>query len=386
MKYYLCFAFSIFGFIASEAQFTVRFKLGKYPLQHLQDSIFIAGNFNNWNPHNSAYVFSSTEGNKLSLYIKLPAGEYEYKCTRGNWEKVECQDYGYEIENHEFEILSDTTIEINIEAWKDDFTGVNRKHTAGKQVHIIDTAFFMPQLNRYRRIWVYLPEGYAASKKNFPVLYMQDGQNIFDAATSAFGEWGVDECLDSLIRSGRPASIVVGIDNGTQRLNEYNPYEFQNFGKGEADQYLAFIIETLKPFIDKQYRSLPNKENTLIAGSSMGALFAYYAMLKKPEVFGKAGIFSPAFWTAPAIKYLTDSLASKNNGKFFFYIGEREGKSFVTDMQDIQELLGEKSAAQIYSITDAKGKHNEKAWRKWFPEFYRWIMAEGFNYVIKIEQ
>ena len=385
MKYFLCFAFSLLGFIASEAQFTVRFKLGKYPLQHAQDSIFIAGNFNDWNPHNSSYVLSPTEQNNLSLYTKLPTGEYEFKCTRGNWKKVECQDRGYEIENHEFEILSDTTIEINIEAWKDDFTGLTRRHTAGKQVHVIDTAFYMPQLSRYRRIWVYLPEGYAATKKHFPVLYMQDGQNIFDAATSAFGEWGVDECLDSLIRSGKPASIVVGIDNGPQRLNEYNPYEFQNFGKGEAAQYLEFIVETLKPFIDKKYRTSSNKENTLIAGSSMGALVSYYAMLKQPDVFGKAGIFSPTFWAAPGIKFLTDSVASKISGKFFFYIGGREGKSFVSNMQEIQELLGEKSSAQIYSVVDAKGKHNEKAWRKWFPEFYNWIMADGFNYIIKGE-
>lgn len=386
MKYFLCFAFSLFSFIAGEAQFTVHFKLGKYPLQHTQDSVFIAGNFNDWNPHNSAYVLSQGDQNRLSLYMKLQAGGYEYKCTRGSWKKVECLFRGDEIENHEFEIFSDTTIEINIEAWKDDFTGVSRKHTAGKQVHIMDTAFYMPGLNRYRRIWIYLPESYTASKKHFPVLYMQDGQNIFDAATAAYGEWGIDECLDSLIRLGKPPCIVVGIDNGPQRLNEYNPYEFQNFGKGEADQYLAFITETLKPFIDKKYRTLPGKENTLIAGSSMGALLAYYAMLKQSAIFGKAGIFSPAFWTAPGIKHLTDSLAAKINGKFFFYIGDREGKSFVNDMQEIQELLGEKSAAMIYSVIDAKGSHNEKAWRKWFPEFYCWIMAEGFNNVIKVDE
>lgn len=386
MKYFLCFAFSLCSFFAGKAQFTVHFTLGKYPLQHAQDSIFIAGNFNDWNPHNTAYILSQGNENILSSYIKLPAGEYEFKCTRGNWKKVECGDHGVEIENREFEIYSDTTIEINIEAWKDDFAGVSRKHTAGKQVHIVDTAFYMSQLNRFRRIWIYLPEGYAASKKHYPVLYMQDGQNIFDAATAAFGEWGVDECLDSLVRSGKPACLVVGIDNGTQRLNEYNPYEFQNFGKGEADQYLAFITETLKPFIDKQYRTLTGKENTLIAGSSMGALLAYYAMLKQPGIFGKAGIFSPSFWTAPGIKPLTDSLASKINGKFFFYIGEKEGKSFVTDMKEIQESLGEKSAAMIYSVMDAKGKHNEKAWRKWFPEFYCWIMADGFNTVIKVEE
>ena len=118
----------------------------------------------------------------------------------------------------------------------------------------------------------------------------------------------------------------------------------------------------------------------------MGALVSYYAMLKQPDVFGKAGIFSPTFWAAPGIKFLTDSVASKISGKFFFYIGGREGKSFVSNMQEIQELLGEKSSAQIYSVVDAKGKHNEKAWRKWFPEFYNWIMADGFNYIIKTEQ
>jgi predicted alpha/beta superfamily hydrolase len=385
MKYFLCFAFLFFTFIFSEAQFTVHFKLGKYPLQLTPDSIFIAGNFNDWNPHNTAYILSSGEQNNFSLYTKLPAGSYEYKCTRGNWKKVECREQGYEIENRKFEIYSDTAIEINIEAWKDNFANGAGKHTASKHVQIMDTAFFMPQLNRTRRIWIYLPEEYERTKKQYPVLYMQDGQNVFDASTAAADEWAVDECLDSLIASGKPPCIVVGIDNGPKRLNEYNPFAFQDFGEGEGDPYLNFISQTLKPFIDKKYRTLPSKENTIIAGSSMGALISYYAMIKLPQVFGKAGIFSPAFWTAPDIKHLTDSLASKINGKFFFYIGEKEGDSFVKDMQDIQESLGEKSAAMIYSVVDEDGIHNEAAWRKWFPEFYCWIMADGFNNVIKIE-
>jgi metallo-beta-lactamase class B len=384
MKYFLCFVFSLFSFNAGMAQFTVHFKLGKYPLQHSQDSVFIAGNFNDWNPHSSNYVLSSGDENMRSLYIKLPAGEYEFKCTRGGWRKVECLDRGYDIENHEFEIFSDTTIEVNIEAWKDDFAGVSRKHSAGRQVHVMDTAFFMPQLNRYRRIWIYLPEGYSKSKKQYPVLYMQDGQNLFDAATSAFGEWGVDECLDSLIAAGNPACIVVGIDNGPQRMNEYNPFEFQNFGPGEGDAYLDFLTQTLKPFIDKKYRTLSSKENSMIAGSSMGALISLYAMLKTPDVFGKAGIFSPPFWTAPAINNLTDSLAPRLSGKLFFYIGEKEGSKYVEDMKAMQELLGEKSNAMIYAVVDPAGRHNEKAWRKWLPEFYRWMFAGGYTGAIQI--
>ncbi len=119
----------------------------------------------------------------------------------------------------------------------------------------------------------------------------------------------------------------------------------KNFGEGEGDQYVDFIVKTLKPFIDKKYRTLSSKENTIIAGSSMGGLISYYAMLKAPGIFGNAGVFSPAFWTAPAIKTLTDSLASKLNGKFFFYMGEKEGETYIKDMKEIQEILGEKFKA-----------------------------------------
>lgn len=382
MKHSLCLVFFTCSFFYSQAQYNVVFKLGKYPDKHNNDTAFLAGNFNNWNPGNSAFRFLLTNENSFELILNLPAGQYAYKCTRGNWSKVECLANGKDVSDHSFQLAADTTIEINIEAWRDDFAPVSKMHTAGKQVHIIDTAFFIPQLNRARRIWIYLPKGYNETQKRYPVLYMQDGQNIFDEYTSAFGEWGVDECLDSLIAGGKPAGIVVGID-GPKRLNEYNPYAFRDFGEGEGDRYLDFIVQTLKPFIDKNFRTLTSKENTIIAGSSMGGLISYYAMIKQPQVFGKAGIFSPTFWTAPAINQLTDSLAGKLNGKFFFYIGGQEGDAFIKDMEAIQESLGEKSQAMIYSVIDANGMHNEKAWRKWFAEFYCWIMADGFNYVIK---
>ena len=386
MKYLLCLILFICSFFYGQAQYSVVFKLGKYPDKHINDTAFLAGNFNNWNPGDNAFRFLLTNENSFELILNLPAGQYSYKCTRGNWGKVECLANGKDVNDHSFQISADTTIEINIEAWKDDFASASKMHTTSKQVHVMDTAFFIPQLNRTRRIWIYLPEGYEKNKKEYPVLYMHDGQNIFDEYTAGFGEWGVDECLDSLINAGKQACIVVGIDNGPQRFNEYNPFAFRDFGEGEGDQYLDFITQTLKPFIDKKYRTLPSKENTIIAGSSMGGLISYYAMIKQPQVFGKAGIFSPAFWTAPAINSLTDSLAAKVNGKFFFYMGEQEGGSYINDMITIQELLGEKSAAMIYSVVDDEGMHNEKAWRKWFAEFYSWIMADGFNKVMKVDE
>jgi len=393
MKYILSVAGFIFLCLYGQAQYQVVFKLKQYPQHHKNDSIFIAGDFNGWNPHNNLFGFSTQLKITDSIIIQLAAGNYQYKCTRGSWQKTACTIAGTDIDNHTFTITADTSIDITIEAWKDDFKPVEKKHTASKHVHIIDSAFFIPQLNRYRKIWVYLPEGYATSKKHYPVMYMHDGQNIFDAYTSGFGEWGVDECMDSLIKKGMPACIVVGIDNGgTKRLNEYNPYEFvleraqpdsNQVFLPEGTQYINFITETLKPLIDKKYRTLTDKNNTIIAGSSMGGLISYYAMLVKPNVFGKAGIFSPAFWTAPAIKMLTDSLAQNTNGKFFFFIGGKEGANNVKDMQEVQELLGEKSKAMIYSVIDPNAAHNEKSWQAWFAEFYVWMMADGFNTVIK---
>ena len=270
-------------------------------------------------------------------------------------------------------------------SFSQDTLSIVKLHTASPHVHLLDTAFFMPQLNRSRRIWIYLPEGYNATAKKYPVLYMQDGQNIFDSYYSGKGEWNVDECLDSLIKNGKPAAIVIGIDSGLQRVTEYNPYNNETFGEGEGDKYTDFIISTLKPFIDCHYNTLPSKENTIIAGSSMGGLITYYAMLRHPDVFGKAGIFSPAFWAAPAIKGLTDSLAQRLNGKLFFYVGGLEGENYLDDCRDIAEKVGARSGTMIYYINDPVGNHGWQAWKKWFAEFYNWIMADGFNNVIKIE-
>jgi metallo-beta-lactamase class B len=386
MKSYLCLIFFTCSFFYGQAQYRVVVKLQQYPSKHDNDTAFLAGNFNNWNPGNNDFRFLLTHENSFELILNLPAGQYAYKITRGSWATTECNANGSDISNHTFQLRADTTIEINIKAWKDDFEAVPKIHTVSKQVQVLDTAFFIPQLNRTRRIWIYLPEGYDKSKTHYPVLYMHDGQNIFDGLTAFSGEWGVDECLDSLIQAGRKACIVVGIDNGPKRLNEYNPFAFRDFGAGEGDRYLDFLVQTLKPFIDKKYRTLPSKENTIIAGSSMGGLISYYAMIKQPQVFGKAGIFSPAFWTAPGINALTDSLASKVSGKFFFYMGGKEGSNHIDGMAAIQELLGEKSSAMIYAVVDAKGLHHETAWRKWFAEFYLWIMADGFNKVMPVEE
>ena len=368
------------------SQHSLTIRILSKPATHAVDTIFAAGNFNEWKPGNPAFIFAPNTNGQLELVINnITETQLEFKCTRGSWDKAAVSKTGADIENNRINLTSDTIINVAIEGWKDDFAGSVRQHTASHNVHILSTEFAIPQLNRTRKIWIYLPEDYKKGKKRYPVMYMQDGQNLFDDYTSFSGEWNIDETLDALIKTGTPPCIVVGIDNGPQRMTEYNPYTFEKFGKGEGDEYLKFITKTLKPFVDKHYRTLKTREKTIIAGSSMGGLISYYALLKHSETFGNAGIFSPSFWIANKIKGLTETDGHKLKGKLFFYIGALEGEDNVKNMEDIVHKLGVNSTANIYSVVDPEGQHNEQAWRKWFVFFYKWVMANGFNNVIKMD-
>ncbi len=179
--------------------------------------------------------------------------------------------------------------------------------------------------------------------------------------------------------------IVVGIDNGlSKRMNEYNPYSSRKYGAGEGDKYADFLVKTLKPFIDRNYRTLPGKRDTYISGSSMGGLISLYAVLKYPAIFGGAGIFSPSFWAAPRIDRLIRSKKSNINSRLFFYAGGLEGDSMVLNMKKIEKEIRSHTASQVYEIIDDDAQHNEAAWRKYFPAFYEWtILGNASNVLIK---
>ncbi len=160
----------------------------------------------------------------------------------------------------------------------------------------------MPSLERTRTLRIYLPPSYVTSDRRYPVIYMHDGQNLFDAASSFAGEWGVDETLDALARTHRFEAIVVGIDNGgDKRMNELNAWPHREFGAAEGAQYLAFVVDVVKPHIDQHYRTEPDRGSTAIIGSSMGGLASHYAIQARPDVFGMAGVLSPSYWVARPI-------------------------------------------------------------------------------------
>lgn len=369
IRFFLFLILSVFSIVTS-GQYKVTFRV-QQPSSHNVDPVLIAGSFNSWSPADSVYRFYTSN----DYVLKLPAGSYEYKFTRGGWNKVETTVEGKDVGNRSFRLQSDTTISISIGGWRDDFQQetVTRKHTATSNVRVLDTAFQIPQLNRTRRIWIYLPADYSKSKKKFPVWYMHDGQNLFDEYTSGFGEWGIDEALDSLFKQGKKESIIIGIDNGPKRMSEYNPYEFQRFGKGEGNEYVDFIANTLKPYIDNHFRTLKDKKNTFISGSSMGGLISLYAVMKYPKVFGGAGVFSPAFWTAQGLEDALKTAAPKMNSRLFFYAGGQEGDRMVPDMKRIEEI-NSLSKSKTTELVDQDAKHNEAAWRKYFPQVYLWMM------------
>lgn len=362
----------LFVFASLSAQVNVKFVIKQRPASHQSDTIFLAGSFNAWNPLDRRFII--LPGTEPSFQLGM--GSHEFKLTRGGWNRVETTTDGKDVSNRILNITKDTLVEISIGGWRDDHKApaIEKNHTALQQVQMMDSAFKMPQLNRSRRIWIYLPPGYGKTKKKYPVLYMHDGQNLFDEFTSGFGEWGIDECLDSLSRQGVKESIVVGIDNGPQRMSEYNPYEFKPYGVGEGDKYVDFIVNTLKPYIDKNYRTLANKKNTFVAGSSMGGLISMYAVMRYPKIFGGAGIFSPAFWTAPGLENEITKTAPSIRSKLFFYAGGKESDRMIPDMKRIEENIRSASSSKILERIDPDARHNEPAWRKYFPEFYRWIM------------
>lgn len=355
------------------AQHTVRIHLAPLSGQMATDKIYVAGNFNGWNPGDENFRLRKNDDGSFSLTLRnIPSGDYEFKFTKGSWETVEMGAQGNNLANRKLNLTSDTAVQFTIGSWASGAAPV-KKQTASARVRVMDTAFYMPQLNRTRRIWIYLPEGYATSTKRYPVLYMHDGQNLFDEATAFAGEWGVDETMDT----SKKQCIIIGIDNGgLKRMNEYNPYDNTRFGKGEGKQYIDFIAKTLKPFIDRKYRTLKDKKNTMIAGSSMGGLISMYAAMKYPQVFGVAGVFSPSFWIAPALtadiqKMVKPSTHRQN--RIYFYAGEQESKDLVRETLQVFEAMRMKAGCKMELRINAEGQHNEPTWRMEFPMFVRWF-------------
>jgi predicted alpha/beta superfamily hydrolase len=249
--------------------------------------------------------------------------------------------------------------------------------TAQPNVVVLPQPFEIASLHRTRTVRLYLPPSYAtAPAKRYPVIYMHDGQNLFDDATSYAGEWGVDESMNELARTKGFEAIVVGIDNGGEHRNsELTSWANPRIAAVEGPQYMAFVVETLKPWIDAHYRTLPGRESTAMIGSSLGGLVTHYALLRYPQVIGKAGILSPSYWISQKVYDDTKAHPWPAGTRTWFYIGGQEDEEAVPDVERMLALLATQPhpAQDIAWHVEPRARHNEQAWRVEFPRVVAWL-------------
>jgi len=239
--------------------------------------------------------------------------------------------------------------------------------------------FASPQLNNKRALRIYLPPSYQENAaKRYPVLYMHDGQNLFDAKTASFGvEWGVDETVNRLVATGvMDEVIVVGIDNTPDRIPEYTPCCDAKYGGGKLNAYDDFIVATVKPYVDRAYRTLPGKDTTAIMGSSLGGIASVAIAQRHPNVFGKAGGVSSSFWWNDGT-FITKP-AERVPVKFYLDAGTRDdGLEDTMRMRDVMLARGYREGEDLLFYKAEGGRHNEASWAARLEKPLTWFFPWG---------
>jgi predicted alpha/beta superfamily hydrolase len=235
-------------------------------------------------------------------------------------------------------------------------------------------------LEHSRSVIVYLPPGYEPrDATRYPVLYLQDGQNLFDRATSVGEEWRADETAQELITAGlvRPLIIVGVYNTGEHRIDEYAPTEMSGTGGGQADLYGRMLVEELKPFIDSTYNTLPGAGSTALGGSSLGGLLAVYVGLRYVTAFGGLVAMSPSvWWDDRFILRFVESLSGRLPLRIWLDAGTEEGEEVLADTQALRDALMAKGWSPgtdlIYSEA-VGGAHNEASWGARFGDVLKFL-------------
>jgi enterochelin esterase-like enzyme len=339
-------------------------------------SVYICGNIPqlaNWNP--GALKMTPVGNHTWNIKIRTETSfPIEYKYTRGSWEKENANANGNPLSNFIIKVKNDTIIINSVPAW---LNKTGRKITG----QVTGMVIYHRQLKgdgiSDRDIVVWLPPEYKKEKsKKYSVLYMQDGQNIFDPATSSFGvDWQIDETCDSLVKAKAiDPLIVVGIYNTRERMSEYTP------GKAGSN-YMNFVVNIVKPLIDKSYRTLPDRKHTFVGGSSAGGTISFMLAWNYPELFSKAFCLSPAFMiqNIDLVKVVSDYKGKKK--KLVFYIDngskglEERLQPGVDEMIKTLEQKGYKKNKDYFYISAPDAEHNEAAWAKRMPEALKSLLG-----------
>ncbi len=348
-------------------------------ITHILDDlpVYIAGNFNNWHPKDERFQMRRISGEKYTFCfpedMALPQ-PLEYKYTKGGWGFVELDENGDATPNRTTSQLFGK-IRDEVVNWRR--TDLEYNPVLLPRIHTISENFIIPQLKRNRRVVALLPHNYHDSEKRYPVLYLHDAQNLFDE-NAPYGNWAIDKRLAKLSETGHADVIIIAIDHGEElRLQEFSPYETSRWGKGRGRQYVNFIAQTLKPYIDAHFRTLPQRENTGIGGSSMGGLVSIYAGLMYPDLFGKLMVFSPSLWVSQKIYFDAIEFFNPKPTKIYLYAGGKESSGMIPNLNHFKDTLerrGFDSGELHFEVSiNPKGHHNEVHWGEEFPKAMKWL-------------
>jgi predicted alpha/beta superfamily hydrolase len=246
---------------------------------------------------------------------------------------------------------------------------------------VVSESFEIPQLEKHRKVYALLPNDYFKTNKRYPVLYLQDAQNLFNEH-NPFGNWAIDKHLRDMFLEDKGDIIVIAIDHGgSERIQEYSPYFHRQFGKGQGIHYADFIINSLKPHIDENYRTLPGREHSGIGGSSMGGLISAYIGIVHPTVFSKLMIFSPSFWFSDEIYFDAFKYDYTLPMRMFIYAGDKESKYMTKHIHQFKNALDRggwfhEEINNYKLVINPEGDHSEKHWSKVFPSAVKWLFFE----------
>jgi predicted alpha/beta superfamily hydrolase len=336
------------------------------------DQVYLAGEPNNWNPGNAEWVFTNSDNQWILDVPESTETSFSGKITRGTWEAVEGNATGGFLPDRSFSFASGDTIFIEVLTWEGGFVPTDLP----ENLVTFDEEFFMPELDRSRRIRVLLPIDYEETDLDYPVLYMHDGQNLFSSQESFAGEWEIDEAMLAFEEDGYNGAIVVAIDNGgALRIDEYTPHSNPDYGGGDGDAYADFIVNTLKPAIDLEYRTLPERDHTGIMGSSLGGLISFYTGMKYQTIFSKVGILSPSFWFNDSIYDFAEEMGKQADMRFFFLAGGQESASLESQVEEMITTLEEAGfeEEEINFQFVPNGQHSEWFWAEEFPDAFDWL-------------
>jgi predicted alpha/beta superfamily hydrolase len=236
-----------------------------------------------------------------------------------------------------------------------------------------------PQLRNRRRVDVYLPRSYEDARRRYPVVYMQDGQNLSDPAIAFAGQtWNLHQGLDWLAGRGIEP-LVVGIHNTAARLAEYSPVADAKLGGGDGDRYARFLIDTLKPRIDAHYRTRRDRDATAIAGSSMGGLIALHLYFRRPSPFGRVAVMSPSLWFAGRAVLDQVGRTRQTRGRIWLDVGTNEGAGTLKNARVLNRLLRRKGYRKdTLRYIEADGhQHREADWAWRLPQALEFLLREG---------